>query len=120
LSAKSEKVLRLIARGYNYDQIIKRNPKLTYQDIFRAAEEALRLNRPPGEYQDRMASIKSKHAKAYAPWTAEDDVELMEMNQAGKSVEELANYFQRQPSAICSRLAKLDPPEYWTASRMRS
>lgn len=55
-----------------------------------------------------MAEIKSRHSNAYEPWTAEDDAELVSLHNQGKRSAELAAVFQRQPSAIGSRLRKLN------------
>jgi hypothetical protein len=47
LSEKSVTVLRLIARGHSYSQIVDGNRGITYLDVFKAAEEALRLHGAP-------------------------------------------------------------------------
>ena len=83
----------------------------TYHDIFQAAAEALELADFAGthkNYDERMAEIKQVHAKAYQPWTPEDDAQLTNAYRAGATVQALAEQFQRQPSAIRSRLAKLN------------
>lgn len=41
LRARSVNVLRLIAKGHTYEQILALHPELTYPDIFDAAREAL-------------------------------------------------------------------------------
>ncbi|MBN1139286.1 MAG: hypothetical protein JXM73_22105 [Anaerolineae bacterium] len=41
LSPRSVTVLKLIARGHTYDQILALHPELTYPDIFEAARKAL-------------------------------------------------------------------------------
>ncbi|MBN1139680.1 MAG: hypothetical protein JXM73_24115 [Anaerolineae bacterium] len=41
LSARSVTILKLIAQGHTYDQILALHPELTYPDIFEAAREAL-------------------------------------------------------------------------------
>jgi hypothetical protein len=43
LTARTTAILRLIAEGRSYDQILLRHPELTYLDIFSAAREALNL-----------------------------------------------------------------------------
>ena len=108
LSAKSIKVLGLIADGHSYSQIVDGNADVSYHDIFHAAEEALRLNESQPDYHNRMAQIKSSYPKAYEPWAPEDDAELTAMHAEGKRIQEMATHFQRQPSAIRSRLAKLN------------
>jgi hypothetical protein len=111
LSAKSKSILEAISRGHTYEQILVQDLAWTYHDIFQAAAEALELADFAGtrkSYDDRMAEIKQTHAKAYQPWTPEDDVRLANSYRAGTTVEALAQQFQRQPSAIRSRLAKLN------------
>lgn len=54
-----------------------------------------------------MAEIKAKYPRAYEKWTATEDAELQSMSAKGRSEEALAQHFQRQPSAIRSRLEKL-------------
>lgn len=55
----------------------------------------------------RLAEIKEQHRRAYERWTTEDDASLRQQYAEGHSVTELAKTFQRQPSAIRSRLRKL-------------
>jgi len=120
LSAKSIKVLNLIAAGLSYSQIVEGNPDLNYHDIFFAAEEAIWLDerigtlaqgaemtqaRPTGA--SAMEKAKQNHPRAYAPWSEREDAELASLQAAGKSKAEIADHFQRQPSAIQSRLHKL-------------
>jgi hypothetical protein len=107
-SEKSVKVLGLIAEGHSYSQIVDGNPDINYHDIFHAAEEALRLGESPPDYQQRLVTIKSRYPKAYEPWTPADDAELATMYTSGKSIQEISDRFERQPSAIRSRLAKLE------------
>ena len=117
LTAKSLHVLRLIASGLDYPQIIESHPELTYLDIFFAAEEALWQNEkrqktedelpPSPSAESAMEKARRKHARAYAPWSEKEDAELNALNTAGKSTAEIAGHLQRQPSAIRSRLAKM-------------
>ncbi len=56
---------------------------------------------------DRIGLIRRRYANAYRPWTAADDDALEQRFGAGEGVAALALIFQRQPSAIRSRLRKL-------------
>jgi hypothetical protein len=107
LSSKSVKVLTLIADGHSYSQIVDSHADISYRDIFDAAEEALRLNYPPSSYEARMVVIKQKYPRAYERWTQSEDAQLAAMYTQGTPLEELAARFQRQPSAIRSRIEKL-------------
>ena len=107
LSSESVAVLRSIAEGYTYEQILALNPELTYLDIFSAAREALEVT---GEvltaYQERLAKIREVYPRAYEKWTDEEDRGLARLVQLGYSVEQIAGQLQRQPSAIRSRMRK--------------
>lgn len=114
LTPKSLQVLKLIAAGHSYAQIVDSHPELNYHDIFFAAEEAVWLDEKLGNASETrpsgisaMEKAKQKHPRAYAPWTEAEDAELKTMHAAGKSAAEMAEHFQRQPSAIRSRLGKL-------------
>jgi hypothetical protein len=107
LSEKSRRILQLIDDGQSYGQIIDQHVDLRYQDIFKAAEEALQQQESSSEYRDRLVEIRSKYANAYFPWPIDSDSQLVSMHQSGIGLLELASHFCRQPSAIRSRLEKL-------------
>ena len=107
LGAKAVAILSLIADGHSYSQIIDGHPNISYLDIFRAAEEALRLNESESDYHDRLARIKSRYPRAYEKWADAEDDELRLLFNRGVSTSDAANHFGRQPSAISSRLNKL-------------
>jgi hypothetical protein len=54
-----------------------------------------------------VEEIRCKYPKAYTKWTEEEESLLITEHAKGKSIDELAERFQRQPSAIRSRLGKL-------------
>jgi len=114
LTPKSLQVLQLIAAGHSYAQIVDSHPELNYHDIFFAAEEAVWLDEKLGtDLETRptgisaMEKAKQEHPRAYAPWTEAEDAELRSMHASGRSKTQIAEHFQRQPSAIESRLRKL-------------
>ncbi len=75
-------------------------------DFIHAVTEAMpfmRPDAPPG----RLSKLREKHPRAYAKWTPEDDARLKAEFVKGTSRAELAAIFERQPSAIKSRLQKL-------------
>lgn len=55
-----------------------------------------------------MAQQKKLHTKAYAPWSKEDDEKLRLLYVDGKSINELAEIFERNKGAIMSRIRKLE------------
>lgn len=119
LSDKSKLVLTLIAEGRGYDHIVNTHAELSYFDIFRAAEEALWLSEPGPHVAaddgapsrttlgDMIAEARRQHPQAYAPWTRRDEAELTAMHMAVARIEEMAERFQRAPSAIRRRLRRL-------------
>ena len=107
LSKKSAEILKLISEGHSYSQIVDGQKGVTYPDIFKAAEEAVKLNESKSDYWARTESIKQKYPMAYEKWEKDDDVKLEKLNHQGHSLVELAETFQRQPSAIIARLEKL-------------
>lgn len=50
---------------------------------------------------------RQTYPKAYKRWIPDEDEQLKVKYQEGVSISKLATYFQRQPSAIRSRLKKL-------------
>lgn len=54
-----------------------------------------------------LDNIRQKYPKAYERWTSDEDERLKTKYHEGIGIVELATFFQRQPSAIRSRLAKL-------------
>jgi hypothetical protein len=63
------------------------------------------------DYADRMSKIKTKHPNAYERWEKADDEKLELLFCEGKKNRELSEIFKRQPSAIRSRVNKLELPE---------
>lgn len=51
--------------------------------------------------------IRQKYPRAYVKWSQDEDEKLKKEYASGQQIEELAQRFQRQPSAIRSRLQKL-------------
>jgi ATP-dependent DNA helicase PIF1 len=60
---------------------------------------------PQGAALDAM---RATHAKAYAPWSGEEDLDLKRRHQAGETVDAIASHLSRKPGAIRSRLKKLE------------
>ena len=109
LSQKAVTVLTLIAHGHSYEQLLALEPGLTYLDIFDAAREALALAEDSGhDYHERMADIRTKHSRAYEPWSSEEDIRLAQLVQAGESTRTISDALHRQPGAVRSRIAKLN------------
>jgi hypothetical protein len=110
LSDKSQAILEAIAKGHSYEQILVQDLAWTYHDIFHAAAEALEVLKNGGgsRYEERMEEIRRDHPRAYEKWSDEEDERLRRLFQSQTPVKEVARMLQRQPSAIRSRLAKLN------------
>ena len=107
LSSKSVAVLKLIAEGRTYEQVLALYPELTYLDIFNAAREALEVTGEiPSAYEERLAKIRKVYPRAYEKWTDEEDAKLTQLVRSGCSVDEIAAQLQRHQSAIRSRMLK--------------
>jgi ATP-dependent DNA helicase RecQ len=58
---------------------------------------------------ERLQAIREEYPRAYEKWTPDEDEELLSLHAAGTPLSRLVTHFQRQPSAVRSRLAKLAP-----------
>lgn len=105
LSGHAVAVLKMIATGHTYEQILATHPGLTYLDIFAAASEAIDGHREDAE--SAVHRVKRVHPRAYERWTPKEEAELRALRAAGRSVAEIAGELQRQPSAIRSRMSHL-------------
>jgi hypothetical protein len=116
LSSKAVAVLLMVAEGHTYEQVLAAYPALSYLDIFQAAQEALALlgEGPPLGHVKRMVEIKKANPRAYEKWTEEEDEKLIQEVKGGIPTKVIAQAHERQPSAIRSRMVKLnlvDPQE---------
>lgn len=55
-----------------------------------------------------MEQSKLKHPRAYQSWTDTEETQMLDLIKMGKSVAEVAIILERQPSAIQSRLHKIE------------
>ena len=56
---------------------------------------------------NRMEITKSMHQRAYAPWTKEEENQMVQLFQQGISINEIADTLHRNEGGITSRLKKL-------------
>jgi ketol-acid reductoisomerase len=59
------------------------------------------------KWTPQQLKVKQRYPKAWESWTADDDKRLLALARSGKNLTELAETFQRKPSAIGSRLRRL-------------
>lgn len=62
---------------------------------------------PPQHPPSDVAKQRKDYPRAYAPWTAEEDAQLVLERAQGHGIAHLARTFQRHPGAISSRLKVL-------------
>lgn len=107
LDEKAAQILRLIAEGRSYQQIVD-GTGCTYLDIFAAAAPALRVCEEVERPSYSMEEVRAEHPRAYLPWSEEEDSQFKQLMATGKSASEIAATLQRQPSAIRSRMARFE------------
>lgn len=74
-----------------------------------AISDFRKLRQPDSDVKTySVEKIREEHAKAYTPWTAEDDSKLERLFCEGKKLKQLAETFRRNEGAITSRIKKLE------------
>ena len=114
VSPKTLEILRYIASGYNYEQIVELGSLTSYEAIFEACREAaerLSTTQPsspsPTAYQQHLKEMREKHPNAYVRWSKEADAKLTQLFEANYTVPALTKVFGRHRGAIRARLRKL-------------
>lgn len=59
------------------------------------------------DFDRRRAELRTKHPRAYEPWSDEEDARLTQLVAAGADVKDIATALERQRTAITSRIEKL-------------
>ncbi len=102
-------MLRLIAQGRTYEQILSIHPEMSYPDIFAAAQEALEVaTSSGGDYAEEVAQARKPPPRAYEQWSAGEDAQLAQLVASGETVEKIAARLGRQPDAIRARMMRLN------------
>ncbi len=118
-------VLRLIAKGYSYEQIFRIHPGLNTADISAVAQLTLdimekyvtpencleidreiRLTAHDGRLVD-VSKIRREYPRAYESWKAAEETQLVELYKHGATITRIAEILKRQPGAVRYRLQKL-------------
>ena len=55
-------------------------------------------------WTDRIAELRQEFPKAYTPWAADDEAELLKLYAEGLSLKQICKILQRQPGGIRARL----------------
>ena len=87
---------------------IRRLPYISDKDVKRLKKYLRAYKQLTGTPTYSVFACRQEYPNAYAPWTEEDDLELTQMWCEGATTKELAAHFQRKPSAITSRIKKLE------------
>ncbi|WP_416755560.1 hypothetical protein ACMAVT_22240 [Streptomyces sp. FW42] len=70
--------------------------------------ESIHPQTDPGSQRESPEELRARYPKMGQSWTPEDDTRLLALYQQGeRDLEALGKQFDRKPSAIRSRLAKL-------------
>jgi len=78
------------------------------RDLHRAIGAVLAFIEPePTGKSYTLAEKRTKHARAYAPWTEEQDAELTTGFQAGRTYAELSEILGRSEKGVTARLLRL-------------
>lgn len=106
LSDKAAQILRLIAAGKTYDQILATNPEYSYLDIFQAADEALKLaaSSAPSYQAEASSSAEPLRSTPKPPrkktWSDADAEQVMKLYYSGYSFAKIAAKMDRTPAAV--------------------
>jgi hypothetical protein len=87
---------------------IRRLPYISDKDVKRLKKYLKAYKQLTGTPTYSVFACRQEYPNAYAPWTEDDDLELTQMWCEGATTKELAAHFQRKPSAITSRIKKME------------
>ena len=87
---------------------IRRLPYISDKDVKRLKKYLKAYKQLTGTPTYSVFACQQEYPNAYKPWTEEDDLELTQMWCESSTTKELATHFQRKPSAITSRIKKLE------------
>lgn len=118
-------VLRLLASGHLYEQILKEHPALTLADILGSIQVATDLLEqwvtPDGAIKIDttlkviarntqlvdVTKLRESHPRAYEKWETAEDNRLVALFKEGRKPDEIASLLGRQRGAIVARLKGL-------------
>jgi hypothetical protein len=87
---------------------IRRLPYISEKDVKRLKKYLRAYKQLTGVPTYSVFACQQEYPNAYTPWTEDDDMTLTQMWCEGATTKELAAHFQRKPSAITSRIKKLE------------
>ncbi len=92
---------------------IRRLPYLSDKDVKRLKKYLRAYKQLTGVPTYSVFACQQDYPNAYTSWSEEDDTELTHMWCEGATTKELAVHFRRKPSAIASRIKKLELVELY-------
>ncbi|MBW1996810.1 MAG: hypothetical protein JRJ29_02470 [Deltaproteobacteria bacterium] len=113
----AKEIIITLAKGINpvTGEVFPDNSPYNHPKIIRAlfvAAEQIHIQRPAGkkstEEKQQENIRKGRPRNAGLPWTEDLRKQVAEMFRSGKSIKELANYFERTEGAIVSELVRQD------------
>lgn len=96
---------------------IRRLPYLSDKDVKRLKKYLKAYKQLTGEPTYSLYACKQEFPNAYNPWNEEDDSKLTKMLYQGATTKEIAEFFQRKPGAIISRIKKLGLEDKYNSGR---
>ena len=96
---------------------IRRLPYLSDKDVKRLKKYLKAYKQLTGEPTYSLYACNQEFPNAYNPWNEEDDSKLTNMLYQGATTKEIAEFFQRKPGAIISRIKKLGLEDKYNSGR---
>ncbi len=103
ISEEARIVLKAIADGLSYEQIVAGGFTPNYKALFASIEEAA----PFFEKEDRLAKRRAKNPRVGQPWDLDEDDRLRGLLDEGVSISAIAHELGRSEFAVERRKAKL-------------
>ena len=98
---------------------IRRLPYLSDKDVKRLKRYLKAYKQLTDTPIYSIYACQQEYPNAYALWSEDDDLLLTQMWCEGATTKELATHFQRKPSAISSRIKKLELAEKYGGNQVK-
>jgi len=104
---KAIEVAKKLAAGLNERELLQ-SLDFSRKDLVEAGELFLRALEAHDSPESVIRVLRLAHARAYYPWTEDEDADLRLLVALNYSIEEISEKMHRQPSAIRARLRALE------------
>lgn len=106
LSEQARFILKCLAEGQTFGEILHHQPQFTAEDIAKAAEEAVRLD----NFQRETSSRKTgeTNLRTYEVWTDAEDMTLHNMLSDNIAIQDIAKTLERHPMIVRRRIRQLN------------